>query len=225
VVMAAFAMLTALPLILLVQPAAREPSATAPTGSPRPLPAPRTSGPVSLEEALAERRSVRSFADAPLTDAEVGQLLWAAQGVTDESGLRTAPSAGARYPLETYAVTADGAWRYVPDRQALEPVLAGDVRPDLQRAALGQEAVGAAPLVVVISADIDRTASRYGAERAPRYVHLEAGHAAQNVLLQAVALGLGSVPIGAFSDADVARVLRLPPDEIVLYLLPVGRPG
>jgi SagB-type dehydrogenase family enzyme len=187
------------------------------------LPAPRTSGPMPLERALAERRSVRAFTDEPLSLEELSQLLWAAQGITAEWGGRTAPSAGALYPLEVYAATPDGVYRYVPEDHGLEPLATGDLRPALAGAALGQEAIRDAPVVLVIAAVFRRTEVKYGA-RAERYVHLEAGHAAQNVLLQAVALGLGGVPIGAFSDRDVQRVLGLPADHAPLYLIPVGHP-
>lgn len=190
-----------------------------------PLPQPVTAGSVSLEEALAARRSVRFFDPSALTDAHVGQLLWAAQGITDEAGRRTAPSAGATYPLELYVATSLGVWRYLPHEHALAPVIDRDVRLEMQAAALDQEAVGRAPLVVVVTGVVARTAARYGVARAQRYVSLEAGHATQNLLLQAVALGLGAVPIGAFDDAAVASVLGLPAGESPLYLVPVGRPG
>lgn len=188
------------------------------------LPSPRTEGPFSVEETLQARRSVREFAPDPLREVEIGQLLWAAQGITDPRGFRTAPSAGALFPLEVYAVTRDGVFHYLPAEHALRQILAGDVRPQLQAAALGQESVGEAPLVLIIAAVPARTEARYGAERAPRYVDMEVGHAAQNVLLQAVALGLGSVPIGAFSDGGAATILELAEGEIVRYMLPVGRP-
>jgi SagB-type dehydrogenase family enzyme len=187
-----------------------------PSASAVPLPPPATTGSASLEGLLAARRSVRSFAPTALTDAQVGQLLWAAQGVTDEAGHRTAPSAGARHPLELHAATPAGVWRYLPREHALAPVLARDVRPELRVAALDQETVGAAPLVVVVTGVAARTSARYG-PRAERYVSLEAGHATQNLLLQAVALGLGAVPIGAFGDPEVARVLRLPAGKSPLY--------
>lgn len=188
------------------------------------LPSPRLSGPVSLEETLAARRSVRSFTDEALTRAEIGQLLWAAQGLTDADGHRTAPSAGARYPLELDVVTAEGVARYVPDGHRLVRRSATDGRAALRRAALDQASVGEAPLVIVISGVVERTAARYGTERAERYVALEAGHAAQNVLLEAVSLGLGAVPVGAFDDAEVRRVLALADGEAPLYLIPVGHP-
>jgi len=193
-------------------------------GPVEPLPSPQLAGRLSLEEALQARRSVRSFTSEALTRAEVGQLLWAAQGLTDSAGHRTAPSAGALYPLELDVVTADGVARYVPDEHGLVPRGATDLRAALQRAALEQPAVGEAPLIVVISGVVDRTSARYGAERAERYVALEAGHAAQNVLLQAVSLGLGAVPIGAFTDAEVRRLLGLADGEAPLYLIPVGHP-
>jgi SagB-type dehydrogenase family enzyme len=168
---------------------------------------------------------VREFKDEPLTLAELGQLLWAAQGVTNQYGFRTAPSAGALYPLEVYAVTREGAYHYEPQGHRLTVHLEGDLRQALYEAALRQDPVLDAPVVFVIAAVYGRTAAKYGAERSPRYVHLEAGHAAQNVLLQAVALNLGAVPIGAFYDERVQEVLKLPSDQQPLYLIPVGRPG
>jgi SagB-type dehydrogenase family enzyme len=192
--------------------------------TPVALPSPRTSGPVSLEETLARRRSIRELTAEPLTPAEIGQLLWAAQGVTDAQGRRTAPSAGALYPLELYAVTAEGASHYLPAEHALLPVKDGDLRPRLRTAAFDQAPIGDAPLVVVVVGVPSRTEAKYGVDRARRYVALEAGHAAQDLLLQAVALGLGGVPIGAFNDPGVAGVLGLPADEEPLYLLAVGHP-
>ena len=204
------------------------PGGSAPTttgrGPEEALPSPRLAGQVSLEEALRSRRSIRSFSAEALTRAELGQLLWAAQGVTDLEGHRTAPSAGARYPLEVDVVTADGLARYVPDGHVLVRRGSTDLRAALRRAALDQPAVGEAPLIIVISGVVERTAARYGAERAERYVALEAGHAAQNVLLEAVSLGLGAVPVGAFDDAEVRRILALADGEAPLYLIPVGHP-
>jgi len=195
------------------------------TGDPgEALPSPLLSGPLSLEEALRTRRSVRSFSAEGLTRAEIGQLLWAAQGVTDLDGHRTAPSAGARYPLELDVVTAEGVARYVPDGHRLVRRSATDGRAALRRAAFDQASVGEAPLVIVISGVVERTALRYGTERAERYVALEAGHAAQDVLLEAVSLGLGAVPVGAFDDAEIRRVLALADGEAPLYLIPVGHP-
>lgn len=188
------------------------------------LPTPAREGQLSLEGALERRRSIRDFSDEPLTDAELSQLLWAAQGVTDPRGYRTAPSAGALYPLEVYVATADGFYHYAPGPHDLTQLTDRDLRPALHEAALFQDAIIEAPAVFVMAAVYERTAKKYGAERSPRYVHLEAGHAAQNLLLQAVALDLGSVPIGAFHDSQVQEVLSLPADHQPLYLIPVGHP-
>jgi SagB-type dehydrogenase family enzyme len=201
---------------------ARSPAAT--TGTVIQLPAPRTTGDLSLEEALALRRSVRAFTDKALTLEEVSQLLWAAQGVTASWGGRTAPSAGALYPLEVYAAIPDGLLHYLPDGHRAETVSTADLRVALSEAAGGQAAVADGAAVLVVTAVPARTEAKYG-ERAERYVQIEAGHVAQNVLLQAVALGLGGVPIGAFSDEEVAGVLALPPGEIPLYLIPLGHPA
>ncbi len=194
------------------------------------LPEPVLSSSVSLEETLAQRRSVRGFSDHPVTITEIGQLLWAAQGVTEPGrGLRTAPSAGATYPLEIIVIigraegVAPGAYRYAPGDHVLRPVLQEDQRQALTRAALNQSALLQAPVTFAVNAVHARTEARY-ARRATRYVDMEAGHAAQNLSLQAVALGLGSVVIGAFDDQDVAALLNLSPGEAPLYLIPVGRP-
>jgi SagB-type dehydrogenase family enzyme len=189
------------------------------------LPPPSTDGEMSLEQTLAKRRSIRQFAREDLTLEQIGQLAWAAQGITKpDSGFRTAPSAGATYPLELYLLTKDGVFRYVPKGHKLARVSADDKRAALARAALGQGSVSSAPLDFVITGVYARTSSRYG-DRAERYVVLEAGHVAQNIHLQAVALGLGSVPVGAYTDDAVPKVLDLSPDEVPLYIIPVGHPA
>lgn len=188
------------------------------------LPPPQTQGGMSLTEALARRRSIRSYTEQPLTWEEVSQLLWAAQGITDRRGFRTAPSAGALYPLEVYLVLPEGWYHYRPSDHRLEVRGRGDLRRDIWMVGLSQEALLRAPALFVIAGVVSRTAAKYG-DRAERYVFLEAGHAAQNLLLQATALGLGAVPIGAFDDAGVRRVLGLSPAETPLYLIPVGRPA
>jgi len=219
----------ALPAALIVftgcgtAPEAAPPSTVAPQPGEIPLPKPRLVGEISLEEALASRRSVREFTDQALTWDEVSQLLWSAQGLTDPAGLRTAPSAGALYPLAIYVVLPDGAHHYLPQGHALQSVSQNDLREDLFGTALRQDALRQAPAIFVIAAVYERTEAKYG-ERAERYVHLEAGHAAQNLLLQAVALELGSVPIGAFDDDAVQDALGLPADYRPLYLIPVGHP-
>jgi SagB-type dehydrogenase family enzyme len=192
-------------------------------GTLRPLPSLVEPLPGSLEEVIAERRSVREYADRQLEDADVGRLLWAAQGITDAGGKRAAPSAGATYPLEVYITTAEGIARYRPEHHALEIHLNGDRRRPLATAAHGQSWLAKAPLMVVVVGVVERTASRYG-DRASRYMYLEAGHAVQNVLLQAVALGLAAAPVGAFDDQAVADLLELPVGQAPLYLIPVGYP-
>ncbi len=187
------------------------------------LPQPDMAGVISLEQALASRRSVRSYAAEPLGDASIGQLCWAAQGITDRNGLfRTAPSAGALYPLELYVATSEGLYRYSPREHRLSLVVAGDTRRDIQAAGLGQEHLGQAPAVFILCGVVSRLEEKYG-DRSSRYMYIEAGHAAQNLLLQAVTLDLGACPVGAFDDAGLARVLRLTGGEAPLYLIPVGR--
>ena len=190
------------------------------------LPQPITKGKVSLEEAIFKRRSQREFQRKDLSLEQIGQLLWAAQGITAKRGgfnFRAAPSAGALYPLELYALTKDGLYHYIPEGHKLENLSDRDLRGDLADAALGQGSVASSALDIVICAVYERVTSKYG-QRGVRYVHIEAGHAAQNIHLQAVALGLGSVPIGAFSDEGVQKTLGLPKDHEPLYIIPVGFP-
>ena len=187
------------------------------------LPSPELTGTVSLEQSLHDRRSAREYAATPLTLDEIGQLLWAGQGITDDDGHRTAPSAGARYPLELYAVTATELMHYLPAGHRVEQRADTTILGALPEAAFDQEFVGNAPLVVVIAADPARTEQEYGA-MAGDLVQREAGHAAQNILLQATALGLVAVPVGGFDPATVEGLLALPPDQAVQYLIPIGRP-
>ena len=193
------------------------------------LPQPRTKSTISLEDVLSQRRSIRSYTKEPLTLGELAQLLWAAQGSTGSRGLRTAPSAGATYPLETYAIVGEveglkpGLYHYAPDSHSLSVVQQGDIRAELSEAALKQPQVADAAASLLLSAVYDRTTGSYG-DRGQMYVHMDAGHAAQNVLLQATALGLGSVPVGAFRTRTVAALLGLAEGELPLYILPVGRP-
>jgi SagB-type dehydrogenase family enzyme len=191
------------------------------------LPAPQKDGAVSVEAALNKRRSVRFFKDTPLALQSVSQLLWAAQGITDKRGFRTAPSAGALYPLELYlfAGKADGLepgiYHYRPSDHSLLFITEGDFRETLCRAALRQDAICQAPAVFLIAGVPEKTTGKYG-ERGIRYVHLEAGHVAQNILLQAVSLDLGGVAIGAFSDHEVNNLLKMDKGRAPLYIVPVG---
>jgi SagB-type dehydrogenase family enzyme len=185
------------------------------------LPAPELKGAVSVGEALAKRESVRQFSTAPLAPQQLSQLLWAAQGVTRKWGGRTAPSAGALYPLEVYLATRDGLFHYVPSGHRLMQISDKNPLPVIAAAALGQSAVLEAPAVFVICAVYERTSGKYR-DRAERYVKIEVGHAAQNILLQAFAMGLGAVPIGAFDDRMIQQSLQLHPDRQPLYIIPVG---
>jgi SagB-type dehydrogenase family enzyme len=192
------------------------------------LPKPETAGNVSVEQALHSRRSLRTYSRAALSLQEAAQLAWAAQGVTSRSGYRTAPSAGALYPLETFLCAGrveglqPGVYKYRPERHDLQLLAAGDRRAELAAAALSQAWVRDAPLTLALAAVFARITGRY-MQRGIRYAWMEAGHAAQNILLQAVALGLGGVPVGAFDDRAVARILRMASPEEPLYLIPVGR--
>ncbi|MFH1844911.1 MAG: SagB/ThcOx family dehydrogenase [bacterium] len=187
------------------------------------LPAPRTSGSLSLEEVLAGRRSIRQFSPESLTLAEISQLLWAAQGITESSGLRTAPSAGALYPLELYVATAEGLFHHEVTGHRLLKLSADDLRPGITRVALRQSAPAQAAATFVFTADYRRTEAKYSLEESRHYVPLDAGHSAQNLLLQAVVLDLGAVPLGAFYADKLQKVLGLPAEHRPLYLVAVGR--
>ncbi len=192
------------------------------------LPQPTHDGKTSLERALKERRSTRQYANIPLPLSDLSQLLWAAQGVSGPGDRRTVPSAGALYPMEVYVVAGNvdglpaGIYRYEPRKQVLIKRANGDKRMELSRAALGQSSIQNASAVLVFSGIYERTTARYGG-RGIRYVHMEAGHAAQNVYLQAVSLHLGTVVIGAFQDEQVRALLTLPEEEQPLSIMPIGK--
>lgn len=192
------------------------------------LPPPAVVGKHLLESLLQQRRSVREYPDLALNLAQLGQLLWAAQGITHRGGYRTAPSAGALYPLELYVVASHvtglskGIYHYQPNGHTLIKTADGDVHQALAAAALSQASVEQAAAVIVFSAVYARSERKYG-ERAERYVHIEVGHAAENLFLQAEALGLATVVVGAFRDEEVSQVLHLPPDHAPLLLMPIGQ--
>lgn len=196
------------------------------------LPAPNLAGGISVEEAIAKRRSVREYASDPITLAELSQLLWAAQGVTDaRNGLRASPSAGALYPLELHVVVRErgvvdlpaGVYHYSPEDGRITMVKDGDRSSELRAAALDEEVVGLAAVNIVTTAVMRRTRPKYG-ERGLQYVYQESGHAAENVFLQAVSLGLGAVVVGAFNEEEVRSVIGARPEERPIYIQPVGMP-
>ncbi len=196
------------------------------------LPLPDQQGVMSLEEAIARRRSVRDFTHESISQSQLSQILWAAQGITDATfKLRSIPSAGATYPLEIFVVCGkngiekidEGIYRYNIDNHSLTQRYNGDVRLELARAALNQEFICEAPVDIVICVLHERTAMRYG-NKGERYVQVEVGHAGQNIYLQATALGLATVAIGAFHDEQVRQVLRVDKQCKPLYIMPVGKP-
>lgn len=196
------------------------------------LPKPKIKGTVSLEESIKKRRSRRSFLAKPLTLEQVSQLLWAAQGITDErTGFRASPSGGACYPLDLYLVVGKngvegleaGVYHYIVSNHSLEMHLRGDKRRVLALASLGQMFIARAPISIVTTAEYSRITRVYG-QRGVRYAHIEVGHVGENLYLQAEALGLGTVAIGAFSDGMVSKYLNLPREHEPLYIMPVGYP-
>ena len=193
------------------------------------LPQPAPKGAVSVVEALKARRTVRLFAFRPLALAQVGQIMWAADGLSDPRGLRTAASAGATYPLELYLVVgergvtglAPGLYRYLVPEHALALTVKGDLRAQVARASQNQAWMTQAPVMVVIAAEYRRCTARYG-ERGVMYTHMESGHVGQNVFLMAEALGLGAGIVGAFEDRGLSQALQLPPGQVPLLVMPVG---
>ena len=188
------------------------------------LPKPKEKGSTSIEETLHQRRSVRDFRKGPLGLEQISQLLWSASG--KNLYRRTAPSAGATYPLEIYLVVGEveglekGIYYYSPSRHTLERKKEQDIRNPLSSASLEQRMIERAPINIIIAADYGRTTGHYG-QRGMRYVHMEVGHVGQNISLQAIALGLGTVMIGAFDDDRVREILGI--DEEPLYIIPVGK--
>jgi len=202
---------------------------------------PQLKGEVSLEETILRRRSVRRYRREPLDLSQLSQILWSAQGITGTRGFRAAPSAGATYPLEIFVFVGKrgiiaseakqppeelqaGIYHYEVDSHSLSLHTSGDLRPDLARAALDEEFIVKAPVDIVICALYHRTSYRYGS-RGERYVHMEVGHVGENIHLQAVALGLATVEVGAFHDEEVRNVLGVDEQIKPLYIMPVGKPA
>ncbi len=186
------------------------------------LPEPQIESNNSLEKAIKNRRSVRNFKEKELTMKQISQILWAAQGITSKlTGFRAAPSAGALYPLELFIVKEDGLFHYIPEGHKLEKLDSKDLRIELMQCGLLQEFIEEAPLNIIITSVNERTTKKYG-QRGIKYVYMEAGHSAQNILLQATALGLGAVTVGAFDNTCLLNLLKLPKEYTPLYIIPVG---
>ena len=191
------------------------------------LPEPEVSGDTTIEESLAKRRSIRSYSNKALSIKDASQLLWAAQGVTSDIGFRTAPSAGALYPLEVYLVAINidgvdaGVYRYLPENHSIVQTFEGNIGNELSIAALSQPQVRDCAANIVFAANYSRITAKYG-KRGIRYTNIEIGHAAQNVYLQGVALGIGTCAVGAFDDENVGQALRLSESEKALHILTLG---
>lgn len=200
------------------------------------LPSPKTTGNVSVEEALNKRRSQRDYRTDEISAEDLSQILWAAYGITKpmdnpklKGGLRTAPSAGATYPLEIYAIVGNvkdiepGVYRYIPAEHKIVMVIDQDIRKELCAAALNQKMIEVAPASLFYSAVFNRTTERYGDRGKLRYVCMDLGHSAENVYLQCEAMNLGTCAVGAFNDDMVREVMQLPVDEEPLYIMPIGK--
>ena len=193
------------------------------------LPTLKLQSETSVEEALHKRRSIRNYTKEPISLDEVSQILWAAQGITEKSyGLKTAPSAGALYPLEVYMVAAnvkdisEGIYKYNPRNHNMKKIEDGDKRMEISNASLRQDAIEGCSALVIITAIYERTSVKYG-DRAERYVQMEVGHVGQNIYLQAVSLRIGTVMIGAFQDEALKKVLKIPANEFPLAIYPLGK--
>ena len=221
--MKSFYLLLALPVVVLAAPTF---NAEAADSTSITLPAPRLDGEMSVEKALKERRSLRDPAPTALSLTEAGQLCWAAQGVTDDKGHRTAPSAMARYPLELYMIVgivngiAPGFYHYDPGTHALHLVMPGDMRAAVVEKAIGQDWITKAPAIYIFTGAIERMGSM--SERGRQFMNVEAGLAAQGFFLQATAMGLGSTYVGGFRPEAIHAALGLSAGEEVLAVLPVG---
>lgn len=201
------------------------------------LPEPRFDSDFSIEEVMLKRRSHRNFVKSAISLEDLSQVLWAAYGITkaDDSreifrgGFRTAPSAGATFPLEIYAIVGkvndleSGVYRYISDGHKLVKISDDDIKSSLAKAALNQEMIEDAPVSLLFSAVFERTTQRYGDRGKKRYVCMEIGHVAQNVYLQVEALGLGTCAIGAFNDKKVSEAMHLRKEEEPLYIMPIGK--
>ncbi len=195
------------------------------------LPLPKTDNGMGINQVISSRRSVRRYSSQPLTLAELSQLLWSAQGITDPRGKkRSAPSAGAIYPLKLYVSVkpggvkgiSEGIYLYLPQEHKLKKLISGDHQASLAQIAFGQIWMAQAPIIFIFTAEPSRMISRYR-ERAWLYIHLEAGMASENLMLQAVALGMGSCAVGAFWENRLAKLLKLSPSQKSLLMVTVGR--
>jgi SagB-type dehydrogenase family enzyme len=197
------------------------------------LPAPTIHGNFNVEKAIKQRRTVRSFTNEPLALDQLSQILWAAQGVTDDRGLkRAAPSGGALYPIDVYAVAgrtgvqglAQGVYHYDPPHHSIQRILDKDAREHIAVASLRQMWVATAPVIMVLTAEYRRITVKYG-DRGERYAMIEVGHIGQNIFLQCEALGLAAGIVGAFYDKDVAKAIHAKNNHEPLIIMPVGWQG
>jgi len=193
------------------------------------LPPPQIDSHHSLERMIYQRRSIREYSEETLTLSDVSQLLWSGQGITDPmDNYRAVPSAGALYPLELYLITgnvqnlSEGIYRYHPSKHELAIIVFGEKRSSLSIASLRQDCVRDGAVTIAVTAVFERTRWKYG-NRSERYICMEVGHVCQNISLQAEALNLGTVVVGAFNDSSVTQVLDLPDNEIPLCLIPIGK--
>ena len=226
------ALLITLALIMQAQAGTAATTSASPTPAEKPtvaaapktisLPAPTLDGKMSLEKALATRRSTHQISGKALTNEQLGQLAWSGQGITDKAGkgLRAAPSARGSYPITLYFATPTGLYRYVPQKHAFEVIMETDVRAKVHRQ------VGTASCGVIIAGKFDKNSTAAYGSKAPKWTVLEAGHIAENVLLEATAMGLTSVPLGGFTNVtEAGKLCNLAEDEEPIYLVSIGTPA
>jgi SagB-type dehydrogenase family enzyme len=197
---------------------------------PMNLTPPILDGEMSLEKAIKQRRTVRSFEHTPITKQQFSQILWAAQGITDNRSFkRAAPSGGALYPADVYAVVGQscveeltaGVYHYIPSDHSVQKGADGDRRRDIAIASLDQMWMASAPVQFVVTAEYSRITIKYG-DRGVRYALIEIGHIGQNIFLQCQAVGLAAGIVGAFNDREIVRVLGIETDHEPIIIFPVG---
>jgi SagB-type dehydrogenase family enzyme len=192
------------------------------------LPEPKTTGSISVEETLLKRRSVREYLSEHLSLAEISQLLWSAYGITSEEGFRTAPSAGALFPLKIYLAAVNinkleqGFYLYDSKTHTLELRKTGDYAEPLTAGTFFQDYIGEAAAILIISADYTGPNEKYG-DQGKKFTWMDLGHLGQNVHLQAVSLDIGTVAVAAVRPDEIEKLLDLPGGEEVLYLMPLGK--
>ena len=191
------------------------------------LPEPNLQSNFSLEQALKQRRSRRDFSDNPISLNQLSQVLWAAYGITKEPIYKTAPSAGAIYPMTIYVSTCkvknmeNGFYRYIPETHSLKLIDDNNYKKIIYKLGYRQNCLKNPAFTILMAANFNKIENRYG-NKAKRYTFMEAGHISQNIYLQVESLGLGTVAVGAFNEASMNKNLPVKAEENIIYIMPIG---